>query len=133
MKYIKVVASLALVFMLCSAFSLKGNKKKEVYMAGVAASFTDSLIYFTDVMLVDSVTLNKHKLLPLRMQYSEQLSNYLYQKHGLKNRTCFIYFDTKKDKVKKTINKMKEKYTKKGNSQLRQVDAEFKFTKAVEY
>ncbi|MBO5250705.1 MAG: hypothetical protein J6B31_01715 [Bacteroidaceae bacterium] len=132
MKYIKVVVSLALVFMLCSAFSLK-SKKKDVYMAGVAASFTDSLVYFTDVMLVDSVHLNKNKLLPQRIQYSEQLSNYLLQKEGLKNRTCFIYFGTSKDKVKKTINKMKDKYKKSGKSQLREVNAEFKFTKATEY
>ena len=133
MKYLKIFASLAFVFMLCSAFSLKGNKSKGVYMAGVSASFVDSLIYFTDVQLVDSVSLDKNKMLPERGQYSDQLDNYLLQKEGLKERTSFVYFNTSKSKLEKTIKKMKEKYQKKGNSFLRQVDAGFKFKKAEEY
>ena len=97
MKLMKIFASLFLVFMVCSAFSLKGNKKDMgMYMVGVSASFTDSLIYFTDIQHLDSVSLYKDKLLPLRGQYSEQLEDYLENKLGLKDRTCFIYFDARK-------------------------------------
>ena len=133
MKFVKIFAALFLVLMVCSAFSLKGkNKGGGMYMAGVSASFTDSLIYFTDVQFVDSVVLDKNKLLPLRELYSEQLEDYLENNLGLKDRTCFIYFDKKKDKVEKEIKKMKAKYLKEGKSVLKEVGTEFKFTKVVE-
>ena len=45
--------SLLLVLTVCSAFSLKGSKS--VYIVGVSASFTDSLVYFTEIQLLDSV------------------------------------------------------------------------------
>ena len=134
MKFVKILASLLMVFMVCSAFSLKGkNKSNGMYIVGVSASFTDSLIYFTDIQFVDSMTLGKDKLLPMRGQYSDQLEAYLEQRLGLKNRTCFIYFDEKKNNVEKTIKKMKEKYKKTGTSVLHETGADFKFTKAIEY
>ena len=133
MKFVKIFASLFLVLMVCSAFSLKGkNKGGGMYMAGVSASFTDSLIYFTDIQYVDSVLLGKDKLLPMREQYSDQLESYLENNLGLKNRTCFIYFDYKKEKVEKVIKKMKSKYLKDGKVVLKDVGADFKFTKVEE-
>lgn len=131
MKFVKIVASLFIVLAVCTASTME--KKKGMYMVGVSASFTDSLIYFTDIQFLDSVELNKDKLLPMRGQYSDQLDSYLEQVKGMENRTCFIYFDEKKDKVEKTIKKMKEKYQKDGKSILRDLGADFKFSKAVEY
>lgn len=132
MKFVKIVASLFIVLAVCTASTME-NKKKGMYMVGVSASFTDSLIYFTDIQFVDSVELGKDKLLPMRGQYSDQLDSYLEQVKGMENRTCFIYFDEKKEKVEKTIKKMKEKYQKDGKSILRDLGADFKFSKAVEY
>lgn len=131
MKFVKIVASLFIVLTVCTASTME--KKKGMYMVGVSASFTDSLIYFTDIQFLDSVELDKDKLLPMRGQYSDQLDSYLEQVKGMENRTCFIYFDEKKDKVEKTIKKMKEKYQKDGKSILRDLGADFKFSKAVEY
>lgn len=71
MKSIKILCSLLLVLTVCSAFSLKGSKS--VYIVGVSASFTDSLVYFTEIQLLDSVSLDKNKMLPERSQYSYQL------------------------------------------------------------
>ena len=132
MKYVKVLASLMLMFMVCTAFT-SNEKGKGMYIVGVSASFTDSLIYFTDIQFVDSVELGKDKLLPMRGQYSDQLDNYLEQKLGLENRTCFIYFDEKKSKVEKAIKKMKGKYQKEGKVVIKETGADFKFTKAVLY
>lgn len=132
MKFVKVLASLFLVFMVCSAATMK-SKGKGVYIVGVSASFADSLIYFTDVQFVDSVSLNKLKELPMRAQYSEQMDTYLEQGLGMKNRTCFVYFDKSKKDLEKIIKKMKEKYKKDGKSVLREVGADFKFSKPVEY
>ena len=134
MKFLKVIAPLFLVLMVCSAFVPKDkNQHMGVYMAGVSASFTDSIIYFTDVQYVDSVVLDKDKLLPSRKQYSEQLDDYMKYKLGLDNRTCFVYFDLKKSNVEKIIKKMKDKYKKSGKSILKETGSEFKFTKAVEF
>lgn len=131
MKFVKIVASLFIVLAMCTASTLE-NKKNGLYIVGVSASFTDSLIYFTDIQFVDSVNVDKNKLLPMRSQYSDQLENYLEQVKGMKNRTCFIYFNEKKSKLEKNINKMKENYQKEGKSILRELGDEFKFTKAVE-
>ena len=134
MKLMKIFASLFLVFMVCSAFSLKGNKKDMgMYMVGVSASFADSLIYFTDIQDLDSVSLDKDKLLPLRGQYSEQLEDYLENKLGLKDRTCFIYFDAKKAKLEKVMKKMKDQYKKDGKAVLKEIGVDFQFTKAIDY
>ena len=133
MKFMKIFLFFFLVFMVCSAFSLKGNKKDMgMYMVGVSASFTDSLIYFTDIQHLDSVSLDKAKLLPLRGQYSDQLEDYLTNNLGLKDRTCFIYFDTKKSKLEKVMKKMKDNYKKEGKAVLKEIGPDFQFTKAVE-
>ena len=57
----------------------------------------------------------------------------LTQKENLKHRTCFIYYHEKKNKLEKKIQKMKSKYQKEGKSILRDLGADFKFTKAVGY
>lgn len=132
MKFVKIVASLFIVLAVCTASTME-NKKKGMYIVGVSASFTDSLIYFTDIQFMDSVELGKDKLLPMRGQYSDQLDTYLEQQKGMENRTCFIYFDKKKQKLEKSIQKMKEKYQKEGKSILREIGTDFKFSKPVEY
>ena len=131
MKFVKIVASLFIVLAMCTASTLE-NKKNGMYIVGVSASFTDSLIYFTNIQFVDSVKVGKDKLLPMRSQYSDQLENYLEQVKGMENRTCFIYFNEKKAKLEKTLNKMKENYQKEGKSILRELGDEFKFVKAEE-
>ena len=134
MKLMKIFASLFLVFMVCSAFSLKSNKKDMgMYMVGVSASFADSLIYFTDIQYLDSISLDKDKLLPLRGQYSEQLEDYLENKLGLKDRTCFIYFDAKKAKLEKAMKKMKDNYKKDCKAVMKEIGSYFQFTKAIDY
>lgn len=122
-----------LVLTVCSAFSLKSNKNKPVYIVGVSASFTDSLVYFTEIQLLDSVHIDKNKMLPERAQYSYQLKNYLENEEGLANRTCFVYFSNSKKKLQKTVTKMKTKYQKGKTMLMRQVNPNaFQFKKPEE-
>ncbi len=132
MKKFKLAIFVLLALVTSSAFAQK-KKSNGVYIAGVSASFKDSLVYFTDIQMVDSVKLDKDKLLPERQQYSYQLKTYLENKYSSANRTCFIYFETNKEKLEKSMKKMKDKYQKGGKSIVRQVDSEFKFTKAETY
>ena len=90
MKFIKVLVPLFFVMVVCSAFMPK-NKVNGIYMVGVAASFTDSLVYFTDIQYIDSVKLDKKtNLLPERNQYSDQLDAYLEQ---FKGSVCMPYWE----------------------------------------
>ena len=133
MKFIKVLVPLFFVMMVCSAFMPK-DKVNGIYMVGVSASFADSLVYFTDIQFLDSVTLDKKTtLLPNRNQYSEQLDDYMEQIKGMSHRTSFIYFNENKAKLEKAVKKLKEEYKEGGKSILRETGSDFKFTKAEVY
>ena len=77
MKYLRILLAVTLVFTLCSAFSMKKEKEKQVYAFGVAASFNDTIVYYTEIQMLDSVVLDKRGFLPQRELYSYQLKNYL--------------------------------------------------------
>ncbi len=111
----------------------KDKNKYGVYMAGVSASFTDSLVYFTDIQFLDSAQVDGKGFLVGRSQYSVQLKDYIETKEGGKNRTCFIFFNLKKNKLQKELQKLKEKYNKGKNMVLKDVNPEFKFEKAELY
>ena len=131
MKFIINLAPLFLVCMMCSAFTMK-DKTNGMYIVGVSASFTDSVIYFTEVQFVKNLSLGSDKLLEMRSYYSDQLDEYLESDKGLKNRTSFVYYNTKKEKLEKVIKKMKDKYRKEGKSVLRDLGSDFKFVRVVE-
>ena len=133
MKSLKLLFSLLLVFFVASAFTMQDGIKNGVYIAGVSASFSDSLVYFTEAIFVDSVVLeHKTGFLPERYQYSTQLTDYMSAKYGLHHRTSFVLFNNDKAKLEKELKKLKEKYQKSGKSMLKEVDSSFKFKKAVQ-
>lgn len=132
MKYIRIALSLTLAFLLCSAFTMKG-KDKEVYAFGVAASFTDSIVYYTPIQVLDSVQLTKNDFLPRREMYSYQMKNYLEYNLKKENYTCMIYFSENKNKLEKEASKLMNKYKKQGNLVLQPIKQEdFSFKKPEE-
>ncbi|WP_296259012.1 hypothetical protein [uncultured Phocaeicola sp.] len=135
MRQIKLLCFLLIASIVTPAFakSPKDKNKYGIYIAGVSASFSDSLVYFTDIQFVDSAAVGGDGLLLGRAQYSIQLKEYLEQKENGKNRTCFVYYDKKKKNVQKEINKLKEKYQKGNSLVLLDVNPEFKFEKAILY
>ncbi|MBM6865521.1 hypothetical protein H6A66_10140 [Bacteroides caecigallinarum] len=135
MRFIKLLCFVFAVSMVMGVAAKKSKDKNKygVYMAGVSASFTDSLVYFTDIQYLDSAMVDGKGFLVGRSQYSVQLKDYLETKQGGKNRTCFMFYNMKKSKLQKEILKLKEKY-KKGNSLVfKDVNPEFKFEKAELY
>lgn len=126
MKFVKIALLLAVAIVVCSASS---KKNKSVYAFGLSASFTDTVVFYTEVQVLDSVQLDKNGFLPYREHYSYQLKNYLEYQKGEKNRTCMIYFSNNQAKLTKTLNKLLAKY-KKGTSvrleELKQTDFSFK-------
>ena len=117
MKYVKILLAVALAFVFCSAFTFKkGKDKKEkakvVYAFGVAASFNDSVVYYTEIQPLDSVTLPKNGFLPNRELYTAQLKNHLEYEMQKPDYTCMIYFSENKSKLEKEAAKVKGKYKK---------------------
>ncbi len=78
---VKIMLFLCLFGMISvQTFGAKKHKvyQKPVYMIGVAMSLTDSVVFITDMHLVDSVTVEKKtKFLKDRQLYSFQLQRYL--------------------------------------------------------
>lgn len=135
MRLIKLLCFVFAASMVMGVAAKKSKDKNKygVYMVGVSASFTDSLVYFTDIQYLDSAMVDGKGFLVGRSQYSVQLKDYLETKQGEKNRTCFMFYNLKKNKLQKELLKLKDKY-KKGNSLvLKDVNPEFKFEKAELY
>lgn len=90
--------------------------KKEVvpkmYMFGMAASFNDSIVHFTDIMEVDSAWINsKNNFLLGRESYSYQLRTHLSDQLQMPHRTCIVIYSQKREKLEKQYQKMLRLYT----------------------
>lgn len=132
MKYVKTLWAVALLFTLCTAFTLKDGHKP-VYAFGISASFTDTIVYYTEIQTIDSISLDKNGFLPKRDLYSYQLKNYLELEKGMPNRTCMIYFSENKNKLSKEAAKVLSKYKKNKSTVLQKINiGDFKFTKPEE-
>ncbi|MDR0659187.1 MAG: hypothetical protein LBG18_09725 [Mediterranea sp.] len=109
MKFAKIALLSVAVLMVCSAAS---RKSKPVYAFGFSASFTDTVVYCTEIQVLDSVHLDKNGFLPYRDHYSYQLKNYLEYQKGEKNRTCMIYFSNNPARLSKERAKLLDRYKK---------------------
>ena len=126
MKYVKILFAIALVFTMCSAFSLKKDHSKPVYAFGISASFTDTVVYFTDIQILDSAKVSKEGFL-------SQLKNYLEDNQLQQNSTCMIYFSENKKKLEKEATKILNKYKKNNRMTVSRIDSDkFHFTKPEE-
>lgn len=129
LKKTAIVALLALMVGGYAPLSAKNKCVPKVYAFGFAASFNDSTIHFTGIHEIDSVWINdKNEFLIDRESYSYQLREYM-EKQGLPHRTCIIsYALTLKDAQKK-FNKMRNKYVKCGNVDIKMIsNDDFRFT-----
>ena len=104
MKYVKILFAIALVFTMCSAFSLKKDHSKPVYAFGISASFTDTVV-----------------------------KNYLEDNQLQQNSTCMIYFSENRKKLEKEATKILNKYKKNNRMTVSRIDSDkFRFTKPEE-
>lgn len=116
MKFLKyaIATTLFVVAAAANEMSAKGKMAPRVYMYGFSASFNDSIVFFTDVVTLDSAWMDtKTKFLLGRNNYAMQLKNYLAEKKSMPNRTCVVMFGTKRNKVEEDFMKMKRLYTEK--------------------
>lgn len=132
MKYFKILFVAVLLFSVCTAFSFPFLRTlpKTVFAFGVSASFKDTVVYFTEIQVLDSVQLDKQGFLPNRASYSYQLKNYLEGTKNLPHQTCMIYFSRDKAKLQKQEKKLGNLYAKDKNVTIQVLTAsEFQFKK----
>ena len=139
-KYILLVAIAAL---LATTVTAKKQSVQKIYIYGMAATFTDTIVYFTPIQEVDSAWVDtKTNFLQGRENYSYQLREYLTSQQ-MPHRTCVVIYNQDRQKLEKEFLKMKRIYTTgkkkvkkkdkdndnvKSNNELRTISsAEFKF------
>lgn len=110
---VKLVFIISLTFFVVGQLSAKRVIIPKMYMFGMAASFNDTIIHFTNVMEVDSVWIEKkNNFLLGRNYYSHQLRDYLATHEQLAQRTCITVFAKNRAKAEKKLLKMIRLYTK---------------------
>lgn len=103
MKYLKLLCLLLVASAIFPALakSPKDKHKYGVYITGVSASFSDSLVYFTNIQYVDSAAVDDKDLLVGRAEYSMQLKDYLESNKQLKKPHLLRLFQPEKEKSAK--------------------------------
>jgi hypothetical protein len=112
MKKIAFLVITALMLLLSGA-SAKKEPVPHIYMFGMAASFTDTIVHFTAIQQIDSAWIDtKNQFLQERQAYSYQLRDYLIHQQQLPHRTCIVFYSQKREKLEKKFQKMLKLYTK---------------------
>ena len=131
-KCIVIVICLMMAF--AETVSARKQQVEKMYMFGFAAAFTDTIVHFTNIQMIDSAWIeSKNHFLQGREDYSIQLRDYLRDQLKSPNRTCIVFYSEKRDKLEKKYQKMMRLYgqDKNGNQHfdVRYItDMDFKFT-----
>ena len=129
MKRILLIFFLA-VFAAVSAVQAKGKEEKTVYLLGTSFSFSDSVVYFTEIMPVEGAKLDaKTKFLLHRQYYAYELKDYMNFQENMPGRTSVIYFSEKRSKLEKQAAKIKKRLVEKDGKTVRYLGDKFKFVK----
>ena len=116
---------------ICLTFAINinaANKKANIYAFGFSASFTDSIVYFTDIQQIHNVMFErKTHFLENREAYSHQLKDY-FLKQGQPSRIIVFYYNTKQKNIEKKFRNLKRKYSKDGKYDIKHLSInDFKF------
>lgn len=134
MKFCKYLFAVMVITATLAATSVLAKNKRvpKIYAFGIAASFNDSTVYFTDIQEIDSVWINdKTKFVLERENYSGQLRKYLNE-NGLPHRTCIISYAFKRKDIEKKYHKIRNKYVKDGKYNINNISgSDFSFTSIV--
>ena len=107
------VLVLLILFAGVGTISAKKQQVEKMYMFGMAAAFTDTIVHFTNIQTVDSVWIeSKNNFLQDRNEYSYQLRTFLRDRQQMPNRTCIVFYSPKREKLEKKYQKMQRLYGK---------------------
>lgn len=114
MKLTKIFLCLSLFCMVCvTPVEAKTRvKEKQMYMIGVAVSHLDSVVFMTDMQLVEGVTIEKKtKFLMDRQLYSFQFQRYLEQTYECAPYVPAVFFGDKRKKMERRYLSLHKRYT----------------------
>ena len=126
MKRYSIVA-IFMMLLCCAVFAAK--KPKTIYMLGVSYSFSDSIVYFTEIQKIDSIVFDaEHKFLPNRQHYSYELTDFMAFKENRPGRPSAVFYSKKLSAMQKKEAKLKKKLLKK-NKAVMYLGNKFSFTR----
>lgn len=129
LKALRTICLLALLALTLGAQAEKKPKMQTVYIFGFSMSFSDSVAYVTDVQQLDSAYVMPNGFLVGRSMYSMQLDDFMTNKRQLTQRTNAVYFDVKKEKAIRKLERLKRAQMKSGHVVLKVLPKEeFRFT-----
>lgn len=82
---------------------------KTIYMYGLSPSFNDTIVYMTDVQVVDGAYFVSKHILGGFTSYVDQLNSYFKEK-GDARRINTVYFKKTRKKAEKAYTKLRRKY-----------------------
>lgn len=131
-------ALLILLLMLVAAVGIARDKKESkkakeikevsVYIWGASISFSDSVVYFTEIQELGAMVL-ENGFLPHRQYYAYELKDYMNFNENMPGRISVIYFDEKRSKLEKQEQKIKKRLVEKEGLTVRYLGDKFKFVK----
>jgi hypothetical protein len=111
-KYIVAIICILMTGACLTTANARKQPVPHMYMFGLAASFTDTIVHFTAIQELDSVWIeSKNDFLQERDSYSSQLREYLNQKQQMPHRTCIVFYSQKRAKLEKKFQKIMRLYT----------------------
>ena len=109
MLHLKSTIILTLMLLLSVA-----AKAENAYIYGIAFSPTDSVIYMTDIRMLENVTIDKKtQFLASRNEYASQMKTYM-ESVGITDYVCATVFKPTYNEIQKDYTKLKKQYEKKG-------------------
>lgn len=125
----KKLFALSLLVLILHSMAVSGKLRcTPIYLFGTSASFNDSIVYFTEIQILDSAWIDeKSNFLVNRAEYSNQLREH-FNATGHPNRTCLVSFATSEKEILKKYAKMRKQFKgtdkKPKNYAIREIDDE---------
>lgn len=118
--------------MLLPSLMFAAQKNVPLYICGLATSFNDSTVYFTEIQKVDSAYIDsKTDFLYSRDNYSYQLREHV-EKGGVKHPTCITIFAKKRKDIDKKYAALKKRYATKGRYDVKYIpQSEFAYSPLI--
>ena len=132
----KIIFAISLLILILQSMAVSGKMRcTPIYLFGTSASFNDSIVYFTDIQILDSAWIDeKTDFLVNRSEYSHQLREH-FNMTGHPNRTCLVSFATTEKEILKKYAKMRKQFKgtdkKPKNYAIREIDDDEFHFKAI--
>lgn len=112
MKQIFIILTAVVTLGLCTTANAKKVVVPKMYIFGMAASFNDTIVHFTNIQEIDSAWIEKkNDFLQTRDLYAYQMRDFLTSQKQMPRRTCIVVANKDRKKLEKKFIKMRKLYT----------------------